>query len=110
MPPIERFSPKTVNYYDELIPAVKKVVEPMGVLRVNSGEDEQTLEQYVIYAVGENEENATAVVLVGNDASESSRIKDLNKDIRAHRLIAPQPIIDGVKTELHNIRSNPQQR
>src|SRR3989344_4395255 len=109
MAPVEKFSPKDAEFYKELIPAVKKAVSPHGVIRENAGEDEQTLEQYVVYTLGSSEYSATAVVLIGNDASGSDRIDDLDTETRPHRLIASSVIINAVKAELHNIRSNPQQ-
>lgn len=109
MAPVESFSPKDIAF-DELGSAVEKVLSGHSILRINSGEDEQTLEQYQIYTIGPDEDSATVAVLIGNDATASSRIKDLDAESRPHRLIASEEIISDVKAELHNIRSDPRQR
>lgn len=114
MSPIENFSPIDVNYFEELAPAVDKVVRSNlrrgeQVLAINSGEDEQTIEQYMIYTIGGPEIEARTVVLIGNDSVASKRIEDLNFPIRPHKLIAGELIIEGVKKEIDAKSLKPQE-
>lgn len=53
-------------------------------------------EHYLIGISG-SKENGYAVVLIGHDKSQSDDLKDND---RPHTLIAPQGIIDGVKSRL----------
>ena len=80
---LETFSFRT-DFDRELVPAVERVLNPLGILRENDTEDDgQSLERHKIYTVGPNEETAIPVVLIGSDASGS---EDLERDMRPHRL------------------------
>ena len=82
------------------MPAVEKVVQPCGVIRINQGKDAQTAEEYIIYTIGPDEEHAIAVVLIGDDTSAPHRLEDLGTGVGPHRLIAPQDIIDATKKRI----------
>jgi len=112
MPPIEKFSPQDVDYHETLVPIVDQVVNDtilrtQEVLSVNSGEDEQTLEQYRIYTIGGHKEYAHAVVLIGNDSSRSSRIEDVGTPIRPHTIIAGENFMNFVKAKLKTASDTP---
>ena|SRR3989344_1906622 len=110
MAPIERFpsnedfeKPGQVAFY-ELVRVVEGVSRRYGLLRIDEGEDEQTLQQFRIFTIGANEGNASVVVLIGNQADISGEIEDLGKDSRPNKLIAPRAFIAEVKTEIERIR------
>ena len=107
MAPIESFFPKDVNFSRELSPAVKKVLSARNILMRNDNEDEQTHEEYIVYAIGKGISSAEAFVLIGNDSSKSDSISDVGKKIRPHLLIGSADIIEDVKAEISNMRSSP---
>ncbi|MBI4091930.1 MAG: hypothetical protein HY427_01855 [Candidatus Levybacteria bacterium] len=110
MAPIGSFSPRDVNFYNELVPTVNKALSKRRILRRAAGEDEQTIEQYIVYAIGRDKSSAEAFVLIGNSASRASSVRNLGKDIRPHLLIGSADIINDVKAEISNMRLNPQQQ
>lgn len=120
MSPVERFKAKcggsqrsneiyetaAVFMMDELASAVEAVCRRRGLLQIDEGEDDQTLETYRIYTVGFSESEAYPVVLIGNEASESGDIEDLGSDLRPHKLIVPDnhaEIIQEVKEMIEEI-------
>jgi len=102
--PIERFSP------DIDIESLKGLVETVcqnsgGLVAINDGEDEQTLETYSVYIVGTTKQNAFPVTLIGNAVEATGDIEAIGTIRRLHMLVASQEIIDSVKECVSRISS-----
>lgn len=90
--------------YLEMKGAVEFVLSRRGILHEDFVEDEQSLSQFQVYTVGQSEDGAFAVVLIGSAEDKSFKLDDVGTDMRPHKLIAPQEIIDEIKAELKRER------
>jgi len=85
--------------------SLKRVLAEKGlnVLRVDGGEADQTLTQFEVFTVGQTEQDATTMVLIGNEELRSDRVTAHGMD-RPHKIISPQDIIDSVKLKYQELK------
>ena len=109
--PVERFPSQgpddNPQEYDFALlkESLKRVLEAKGinVLRVDGGEADQTLTKFEVFIVGQTEQDASTIVLIGNEELESDLVTAHGMQ-RPHKIIAPQDVIDAVKVQYKQLK------
>lgn len=104
-PSRERFVGLAVEY--NLYVLREAVIKVLGdkIVAEDSAEDAQGGATIFVFIVSNNDKEAFPVVLIGNETLASHDVT-VHGTARPHKLIAPQEILDAVKTAYNLIKAN----